>query len=1547
MTQELINIGTLPNDGTGDPVRVAFQKINNNFSQVFNGNTFSQIYGPEGSVQFKRVNNLQAVALKGDVYLLTGSPSRFYTSTDLVDFTLNPNPPTSNTIYSLITASGNFWGVGEGGTVVTSNNGVIWANAIQTSVTDTLRDIAYDSSNTRFVTVGDNGRILYSTNGANWTLQTSGTTENLNGVTFADSLGFVTVGSNGTALYSTNGTVWNVANTTVTEELYSITYNGALFTAVGANGTIITSNLLATWSDRTTPNVTVDLYSVTSANVSGNLTFITVGENGVVYQSTDANAVIWTPQTNPIAQNLVDVTIAGNTFIATGANSAVINLGFGNSVWANVSVPARLDGSANFLYDDPKSNINIAANIIPQSGANVTLGTANNRFASGFFDSIEANVVTSNLTLSNIQVTGSANLGNVSNVTIFGGDNGYFLQTDGAGNLTWAPAGNGGGGGNGSPAGANTQVQFNDQGNFGGDAGFTYNKVSNVLSVNTVTSFNQTISNNLTVSNTLTTLIANVTGNLKSGNANLGNLVTANYINVVWDVSANVVYSNYVYGDGSNLTNLPPVSNANYANTSNVANSANTANTANIANVAYSVSGANVVGDVSGANTANIANIANVAYSVSGANVSGTVANATYALFAGTAYSVSGANVTGTVANANYANIAGTAYAVSGANVSGEVANANYASYSDVANSADTANIADTANVAYSVDGANVVGEVANSNYSNFANFAFNVNGVNVSGTVANANYSEYAGTAYAVDGANVSGIVANANFASFSNVANSANTANVATSATSANTAGTVTTAAQPNITSVGNLTSLDIVGALNAASANVSGNGSFGNLSIVDTLHVGNAFFGNANSTLTAYGNVNFEDSPSINLGEVNKIIIEGGSANYFLKTDGAGNLSWSAVPNGGGNTSPGGSNTQVQFNNGGVFDGNSAFTFDVGTSTLAVSGQVNATTISATGNLAVGNATLGNLAIANFFQGSGNRLSNIVAANITGTVANANYSVYAEYANIGNVTNGTSNVAIPVTNGNINLSAAGNANVLVVTGTGANVTGTLRATGNANVGNIGATNGVFTNVTGTLTTNAQPNITSVGNLSVLYVDTGVWANTANFEGNGSFGNLQVVGSANIGTELTVNNGGVLNVFGDVYFDDATEVNLGEVYKIKIWGGSNGYVLTTDGTGNLSWTAGGNGGGGGNATPGGSNTQVQFNDNGSFGGNAAFTFDKTTGALTVNGHISGTTLGITGNIAVGNASLGVIAQAGIFSGSGNQLSNIQAANITGTIANANYSTFAGTVITGAQPNITSVGTLNGLQAVGNTSLSNLIVTGNVIVGQRLSMNANSNLTTIGTVHFANSPNVDMPNIANIHIPGGTNGYFLQTDGTGNLTWAAAGGGGGNGSPGGGNRQVQFNDNGVFGGSPLFTFDKTASNLTVAGNLIANTLTIGSGIFQFSQSNVYFATTNSTVANQEIFAIPVANLAGLDFTIISDDTSGNIRNLCKISAIVLGSTVHYNETSTLAVNGYTGDFQVAYNAGNISSGPTVQLLFTPQTSNLMTHKMMITSFNM
>ena len=50
-----------------------------------------------------------------------------------------------------------------------------------------------------------------------------------------------------------------------------------------------------------------------------------------------------------------------------------------------------------------------------------------------------------NVNTPDLTVTGLSNLGPVANITITGGSNGYVLTTDGAGTLSWANGGSGGG----------------------------------------------------------------------------------------------------------------------------------------------------------------------------------------------------------------------------------------------------------------------------------------------------------------------------------------------------------------------------------------------------------------------------------------------------------------------------------------------------------------------------------------------------------------------------------------------------------------------------------------------------------------------------------------------------------------------------------------------------------------------------------------------------------------------------------------------------------------------------------------------------------------------------------------------------------------------------------------------------------------------------------------------------------------------------------------------------------------------------------------------
>jgi len=213
--------------------------------------------------------------------------------------------------------------------------------------------------------------------------------------------------------------------------------------------------------------------------------------------------------------------------------------------------------------------------------------------------------------------------------------------------------------------------------------------------------------------------------------------------------------------------------------------------------------------------------------------------------------------------------------------------------------------------------------------------------------------------------------------------------------------------------------------------------------------------------------------------------------------------------------------------------------------------------------------------------------------------------------------------------------------------------------------------------------------------------------------------------------------------------------------------------------------------------------------------------------------------------------------------------------------------------------------------------------------------------LVVVGNINANTSANINLGTVTNIHITGGTSGYVLTTDGLGNLSWAA-GGGGGNTSPGGSNTQIQFNNASAFGGSANLTFDTVNSVLTLAGSLIAGSVTVSTGGNNVSTSSGLTAFTINTVPNQSLYSVPVTGISGVDFNIIATDNTANIRQSVKIASVLLGSEVQFNEYSGLYINGDVGNFQVAYVAGTPN---TVQLLVSPKAANPVTYQLSVTVY--
>jgi hypothetical protein len=152
-----------------------------------------------------------------------------------------------------------------------------------------------------------------------------------------------------------------------------------------------------------------------------------------------------------------------------------------------------------------------------------------------------------------------------------------------------------------------------------------------------------------------------------------------------------------------------------------------------------------------------------------------------------------------------------------------------------------------------------------------------------------------------------------------------------------------------------------------------------------------------------------------------------------------------------------------------------------------------------------------------------------------------------------------------------------------------------------------------------------------------------------------------------------------------------------------------------------------------------------------------------------------------------------------------------------------------------------------------------------------------------------------------------------------------------------GANTGVLFNDGGNVAATANLTYDKITDQVVVAGELVANSFTIGHDNTEFSTSEVLFATTNSAGDDQILYTILANTISTIDYTVVATDATANTRQTSKLIASVLGSDAHYYEYGTIDMNGGVGDFKVFNIDGNI------RLTVTPLTSNEIRYKILIT----
>ena len=361
MAQQIINVGTAPNDGLGDPLRTAFGKTNNNFSQLFATAGITGIANGTSNVQIPVANGNVTISSAGASNVLIVSGTGVYSSgtlnatglTTLSNLSVTGTTVSTGTIQSLtnvtavnldasanVTAAGYLFG--DGGfisniTAVSNLAVTLIANGSTTvATTGSGANVAVSvggvSNVTVFATTGEyvKGILSASGNVTGGNILTGGLISAIGGIyttTTVSAQGNITVGNilTGGLLSATgNITGGNVSTGGVISAIGNVSGNYIL-----GNGALLTGVITSV------ANINLGTSNVTVVSSGGN---ITVGVGGT------ANVAVFATSGEYITGVLsASGNVTGGNILTGGLISATGNITGGNisldsvtgNVWAH------------------------------------------------------------------------------------------------------------------------------------------------------------------------------------------------------------------------------------------------------------------------------------------------------------------------------------------------------------------------------------------------------------------------------------------------------------------------------------------------------------------------------------------------------------------------------------------------------------------------------------------------------------------------------------------------------------------------------------------------------------------------------------------------------------------------------------------------------------------------------------------------------------------------------------------------------------------------------------------------------------------------------------------------------------------------------------------------------------------------------------------------------------------------------------------------------------------------------------------------------------
>ncbi len=468
MAQQIIDVGNVANDGQGDPLRTAFEKTNDNFTELYNIGGISGIANGTSNINIIENSTVSISASNVANVLVVSSTGATLQGTFLANTTISA---TGN-----ITAGGLFIGNGS------QLTGVI-SSAPAALITGTT--LSSNVVNSSLTSVGTLGSLTVTANVTGGNILSGGVVSSTGNVLGTNLLAGGIVQATGNVTGGNLTTAGKISSTGNIDSGGTVTALAFVGNGAGLTGFTVSSNALLLTGTTLSSNVTIS-----SLRDLGNLNSLTVsnalgGSGAVTANSVSAGTVI-----------SATGNVTGGNVISLGAVSAV-SAAFSADIVSNANVSAVL---GNVIANNLISNTAVETNTVSASGNVQAVGYTGTNI------SVSGNIVANNLsgTLTTAVQTAITSVGTLGSLNVSGNVTGGNINISGGGILTTTGnviganfIGNvvGNISGNLSAPGANTQIIFNDNGIANATSGFIFDKTSSSVTVTANVTAGNVISN--------------------------------------------------------------------------------------------------------------------------------------------------------------------------------------------------------------------------------------------------------------------------------------------------------------------------------------------------------------------------------------------------------------------------------------------------------------------------------------------------------------------------------------------------------------------------------------------------------------------------------------------------------------------------------------------------------------------------------------------------------------------------------------------------------------------------------------------------------------------------------------------------------------------------------------------------------------------------------------------------------------------------------------------------------------------------------------------